>query len=102
MPTRALTVCFHGDWPHAPHRALRNETLVRWEAAGCPAPGDRPDEQPALARRAGATIARYEDNPPLVGDEGAISEMSLYAGAGCGAIDDVPTAGELVDRLDPR
>jgi nitronate monooxygenase len=98
----ALTVCFDGGWPHAPHRVLRNDTLERWEAAGCPAPGRRPDEQQALAFHAGAAVARYADDPPLQGDEGALAEMCLYAGAGCGAIDDVPTAAEVVDRLDPR
>ncbi len=97
----ALTVCFDGDWPHAPHRVLRNPTLERWEAAGCPAPGRRPDEVAALATRGGRGIARYDDSPPLAGDEGAVAEMCLYAGAGCGAIADIPTAAELIARLDP-
>jgi nitronate monooxygenase len=101
-PDTALTICFDGSWPHAPHRVLRNGTLERWEQAGCPAPGRRPDEVAALARGARGDIARYDDSPPLAGDEGAVGEMCLYAGAGCGAIEDVPTAAELVDRLDPR
>jgi nitronate monooxygenase len=98
----ALTICFDGEWPHAPHRVLRNDTLGRWEDAGCPPPGRRPGEQSAVAFRAGAAIARYADDPPLQGDEGAVGEMCLYAGAGSDAIEDVPTAAELVDRLDPR
>jgi NAD(P)H-dependent flavin oxidoreductase YrpB (nitropropane dioxygenase family) len=95
----ALTVCFDGDWPHAPHRVLRNGTLEQWEQAGCPAPGRRPGELSPPAFRAGAEIARYNDTPPLAGDTGAIDEMCLYAGAGSGAIDDIPTAAELIGRL---
>ncbi len=98
----ALTVCFSGDWPHAPHRVLRNGTLERWEEAGCPPPGRRPGEDSSPARRAGTAIPRYGDAPPLAGDTGAVHEMCLYAGAGCAAIDDVPTATELIDRLRGR
>jgi nitronate monooxygenase len=97
-----LTVCFDGDWPQAPHRVLRNPTLERWEAAGCPGRGHRPGEESPPATRAGRSIARYDDAPPLAGDEGAVGEMCLYAGAGCGAIADVPTAARLLDRLAPR
>jgi len=93
------TTLFDGGWPHAPHRVLRNATFERWEDAGCPPPGRRPDEGAPPARRGGAAIARYEDAPPLVGDSGAIAEMCLYAGAGCGGIDDVPSAAQLVARL---
>jgi nitronate monooxygenase len=95
----ALTVCFDGEWPHAPHRVLRNDTFERWEEAGCPAPGRRPGEDSPPAMRAGTAIARYHDTPPLVSDSGAVGEMCLYAGAGCAAIDDVPAAAELVERL---
>ena len=52
--------------------------------------------------RAGTAIPRYGDAPPLAGDTGAVGEMCLYAGAGCTAIDDVPTAAELIDRLRGR
>jgi nitronate monooxygenase len=36
-----LTVCFEGGWRNARHRVLRNETFIRWEAAGCPPVGKR-------------------------------------------------------------
>jgi NAD(P)H-dependent flavin oxidoreductase YrpB (nitropropane dioxygenase family) len=98
----ALTVCFDGDWPQAAHRVLRNATLERWERAGCPGPGRRPDESDALAMRGGRPIARYSDSPPLAGDEGTIGEMCLYAGEGCAAIDDLPAVAELLDRLSGR
>jgi NAD(P)H-dependent flavin oxidoreductase YrpB (nitropropane dioxygenase family) len=94
-----LTICFDGGWPHAQHRVLRNATLDRWEAAGCPGPGSRPDELGLTVTRLGQGIPRYADFPPLAGDAGAVGEMCLYAGAGCGSIRDVPSAAELVARL---
>jgi NAD(P)H-dependent flavin oxidoreductase YrpB (nitropropane dioxygenase family) len=97
-----LTVCFDGDWPQAPHRVLRNRTLELWEAAGCPASGRRPGEDEPPAMRGARAIARYHDAPPFAGDEGEIGDMCLYAGEGCGAIEDIPTVAQLVDRLAPR
>jgi nitronate monooxygenase len=98
----ALTICFDGEWPQAPHRVLRNPTFERWEAAGCPPRGRRPGEGSPPAVRAGRPIPRYDDSPPAAGDEGAVHEMCLYAGQGCSAIEDVPTVAVLLDRLTPR
>lgn len=96
----ALTVCFDGDWPYAPHRVLRNATLDNWEAAGCPPRGDRPGEGEVLAwSAAGAAIQRYDDTAPRGGMTGQVAEMALYAGRSVGAIGDIPSAGELVARL---
>ena len=78
---------------------LRTHQIERWEGAGCPGPGRRPGEGEVLATRAGAAIARYSDDPPVTGDEGAIDEMCLYAGEGCAAIEDLPPVAELLDRL---
>jgi hypothetical protein len=44
-----LTVCFEGGWPNSPHRMLRNETFIRWDAAGCPPVGKRPREGDVVA-----------------------------------------------------
>jgi nitronate monooxygenase len=97
------TLCFDGEWPFAPHRVLQNATLDAWEAAGCPQPGARPGEGDVVARRAGGyVLARYSDEPPRVGDRGSILASCLYAGTSVGGIDDIPGAGELVSRLDPR
>jgi nitronate monooxygenase len=96
----ALTVCFDGGWPYAAHRVLRNETFRRWEAAGSPAAGQRPGEGDVIGHAAsGEPILRYEDTAPRDGMTGAIKEMCLYAGAGCGVISDVSTAAELMTRL---
>ncbi len=97
------TLCFDGEWPFAPHRVLQNATLDAWEAAGCPQPGARPGEGDIVARRAGGyVLTRYSDDPPRVGDRGSILASCLYAGTSVGGIDDIPGAGELVRRLDPR
>lgn len=96
----ALTVCFDGGWPYSAHRVLRNTTLEAWEAAGSPAVGSRPGEGDKVAVTAdGEAIFRYEDAAPKQGYTGDIEAMCLYAGTGCGAIDDIPSAGELVERL---
>jgi nitronate monooxygenase len=96
----ALTVCFDGDWPYAPHRVLRNATFEAWEAAGCPPVGTRPGEGETVARSAGGEpILRYADTAPRAGMDGRTTEMCLYAGTGCGALHDLPAAGDLVRRL---
>jgi NAD(P)H-dependent flavin oxidoreductase YrpB (nitropropane dioxygenase family) len=95
-----LTVCFDGGWPHAPHRVLRNSTQELWESAGCPPPGKRPEEGATVASAAsGEPILRYEDTGPRMGMTGNVEAMALYAGTGVGAINDLPKAGELVQRL---
>lgn len=96
----ALTVCFDGGWPYSAHRVLRNSTLEAWEAAGSPAVGSRPGEGETVGATAdGEAIFRYEDTAPRQGYTGNIEAMCLYAGTGCSAIDDIPSAGELVERL---
>jgi NAD(P)H-dependent flavin oxidoreductase YrpB (nitropropane dioxygenase family) len=96
----ALTVCFDGGWPYAAHRVLRNATLDAWEAAGSPPPGARPGEGDVVARAAdGSPILRYEDTAPRRGHTGDLAAMCLYAGAGVGAVTDIPTAAGLAARL---
>lgn len=96
----ALTVCFDGGWPYSAHRVLRNSTLEKWEAAGSPPVGSRPGEGDTVASTAnGEAIFRYEDSAPRAGYTGNIEAMCLYAGTGCSAIADIPSAGELVARL---
>jgi nitronate monooxygenase len=95
-----LTVCFDGGWSHAPHRVLRNSTQEMWESAGCPPPGKRPEEGATVASAAsGELILRYEDSGPRMGMTGNIEAMALYAGTGVGVINDLPKAGDLVQRL---
>jgi nitronate monooxygenase len=96
-----LTVCFEGAWSNALHRSLRNETFLRWEAAGCPPAGKRPGEGDILAKRPdGSAVLRYAAFSPskaITGDR--ITECALHAGLGVGEINDIPPAGNLVRRL---
>jgi nitronate monooxygenase len=96
-----LTVCFEGGWANALHRSLRNKTLSRWEAAGCPPSGKRPGEGDVLAKRPdGSPVLRYAAFSPSKSITGErITECALHAGMGVGEIRDIPAAGELVTRL---
>lgn len=95
----ALSVCFQDGWP-ATHRALRNRTFIMWDAAGCPSPGKRPGEGDIVATGPdGSKVLRYSYLSPLRELEGAVTECALFAGLGVGFVKDVPTAGELVERL---
>jgi NAD(P)H-dependent flavin oxidoreductase YrpB (nitropropane dioxygenase family) len=95
----ALTNCFQDGWP-ATHRALRNTTFVRWEAAGWPPPCKRPGEGDVLATTPdGTQVLRYRRESPLRGFEGAVTECALYAGRSVEFVKDLPAAGELVKRL---
>jgi NAD(P)H-dependent flavin oxidoreductase YrpB (nitropropane dioxygenase family) len=89
-----LTTLFDVGWP-APHRVLRNSTYERWEAAGRPPSGQRPDEGDEIA----AGIPRYAVNMPLAGLEGDAEAMAMYAGQGVGVIDAVEPAAAIVERF---
>ena len=94
------TLCFDGEWPYAAHRVLRNATLNEWENAGCPQPGNRPNEGQIVAtHESGTSINRYDDDPPLSNMKGEILDCCLYAGTGCGAINSIQNAGELVTDI---
>jgi len=96
----ALSVCFQDGWPGATHRALRNGTFERWEAAGCPPVGSRPGEGEVLASRPdGTTVLRYSSFSPVRDLSGAVTDMAMYAGQGVEDVRDIPTAADLVARL---
>jgi len=91
---------FDVGWEHAPHRALRNSTRERWEAAGSPAPGERPSEGETVATRPdGTPIPRYSSSMPVVGISGDIEALSMWAGQGIGLVDRVQPAAEIVREL---
>ncbi len=95
----ALTICFDGGWPNAPHRVLRNSTYLNWEAAGSPQEPVRPGEGEKTAHILGEPIWRYEDTAPRNGMEGDLEAMCLYAGTGVANIHDLPSAQDLITRL---
>lgn len=93
------TNCFDIDWPYAMVRVLRNSTFEAWEAAGCPQAPKRPGEGDIVARQSSGPIIRYSDMSPAPDATGDPLAACLYAGTGVEAIDDIPSAGELVARL---
>ena len=96
----ALSVCYQDGWSGATHRTLRNGTLERWEAAGCPPPGKRPGEGDVVARRGnGGGVPRYSIATPSRGLEGTITDMAMYAGEGVGDVKDIPPVRDLLARI---
>ncbi len=91
------TTLFDGGWPDAPHRALRNSTVRRWEAAGSPLSGRRPGEGETVAVDAGGRpVDRYGDTLPLVGMTGELEALALYAGQSVGLADRRLPAARIV------
>jgi len=96
----AMSVCYSDGWPAATHRTLRNDTLNRWEAAGCPPPGKRPGEGDVVATGAnGRKVLRYGIGTPSRGLEGTVTDLAMYAGQGVGDIHDIPPVRELLARV---
>jgi nitronate monooxygenase len=94
------TDLFDVGWENAPHRALRNTTWDRWEAAGSPPPGSRPGEGEEIAtRQDGAAIVRYSSAMPVAGISGDIEALSMWSGQGVGLLDRVRPAAEIVREL---
>ena len=91
---------FDREWPDAPSRALRNETVTLWETAGRPPRGQRPHEDEVIgAWPDGSPLFRYSVMGPERGFTGQLSEMCLYAGQGVGLVTKVQDAGEIVREM---
>jgi nitronate monooxygenase len=94
------TLLFDVGWPNAAHRVLRNKVITEWEAAGCPASGQRPGEGSILGTMpvAGTTVdmVKYMVFPPLSGFTGDIDYAVLYAGESCGLVHDIKPAAQIV------
>lgn len=91
------TRCFDGGWPDAAHRAIRNPTIIDWEAAGCPAAPGRPGEGAVVATdRHGRSYLRYGDMIPVPDMTGDLEAMALYAGQSAGLIHHVAPAAQIV------
>ena len=91
---------FDVGWAAAPHRVLRTSAIERWERAGRPPRGQRPDEDAVLGtmQSGGTTIeipaySAYMPEPEVNAD---IEQMALYAGQSCSLIDAVKPAAEIV------
>jgi nitronate monooxygenase len=94
---------FNVGWPGAPHRVLRTSAIDRWERAGRPASGQRPDEGKTLGtmQSGGGTVdipaySAYLPEPQVSAD---IEGMALYAGQSCSLIQDIEPAAEIVAQI---
>jgi NAD(P)H-dependent flavin oxidoreductase YrpB (nitropropane dioxygenase family) len=94
-----LTTVFDGGWPDAPHRVIRNDTVVAWEAAGKPGPGRRPGEGVAVGLHHGRPVLRYDDTQPTRNTVGDIGVMAMYAGTSVRAVERREPASSIVERL---
>lgn len=91
---------YDGGWPDAPHRALCNSTSREWVAAGCPAPGGRPNEQEVIGQRPnGDPVMRYHSYTPVPGTTGDVEAMSLWAGQGVSLVTKTMPAGDIVVEI---
>lgn len=95
----AYTSLFDLGWPDAPHRVLRNSTLLEWEAAGRPRPGSRPGEGEILGRNRDESIPRYGPATPGRDVEGRVEPMALYAGQGVGLVTSVQPAADITREI---
>jgi NAD(P)H-dependent flavin oxidoreductase YrpB (nitropropane dioxygenase family) len=92
-------------WPGAPHRTLRNRNFDEWEAAGRPAPGNRPGEGTTIGTMRLGSGETYElpryvgAGSPLVTFEGELDYMPMWAGESVGAVHEVLPTAEIVSRL---
>ena len=87
----------------APHRVLRTSAIERWERAGRPPAGQRPDEGKVLGTmRSGGSIVQipsysaYLPEPEVSAD---IEQMALYAGESCSLIARIQPAAEIVAEI---
>lgn len=93
--------CFDGGWPNATHRVIRNSLFNAWESAGRPQPGGRLRENQLLTEGdVSGEIMKYAFSKQMKAFQiSDVSDWCLYAVLGCDKIDDVPSVGELADRL---
>ena len=91
---------FNVGWPNAPHRALRNSTATKWEAAGRPPHGKRPGEGEIIATsKLRGNVVRYQAFSPSPEVVGEIEALSLWAGQSAALVRTVQSAGDIVREI---
>ena len=94
------THTFSGGWPGAPHRVLRNSTIMQNDLAATGTGAARPGEGEVIGHYAdGTPVTRYSADEPLAGMTGQLEAMALYAGQSAALVRDVPAAAGLVPDL---
>jgi len=95
-----FTNLYSVGWPDSPHRALRNSTSDRWQAAGRPPLAQRPGVGDVIAHFAsGEPIVRYEPAPPMAGTTGDIEALSMWAGQSVALAKKPQPAADIVAEL---
>ena len=95
-----LTVCMNKGWDNAHHRIIRNSTFNQWEADGCNAIGNRPGEFDTIAKHSdGTAVERYSFSAPILGDQGHIEAMTMYAGHSVNHIHQLKSARDIVSDI---
>ncbi|WP_083321157.1 NAD(P)H-dependent flavin oxidoreductase [Hymenobacter glacialis] len=92
---------FNIGWDNAPHRVIRNSTVINWENSGKPSIGQRPNEHEIIAQKqSGETIKRYADDIPTKTTTGNLEALALYAGQSVGLIGQtIKTAKEIITEI---
>ncbi|HEX3722708.1 MAG TPA: nitronate monooxygenase [Nitrolancea sp.] len=90
---------FNIGWDNAPHRALRNSTVKRWEAAGSPMTNRPGADETVAAYANGTPIVRYGDIMPDPAMTGDLEALAFYAGQSTGLIHSIEPAAQIVAAL---
>jgi NAD(P)H-dependent flavin oxidoreductase YrpB (nitropropane dioxygenase family) len=94
------TQVFEGGWPGAPHRVLYNSTLALAESTATGSLAGRPGAGEVIGHYAdGTPVHRYSADEPLIGMDGHVEAMALYAGQSAALIHGLPSAAGLVADL---
>jgi NAD(P)H-dependent flavin oxidoreductase YrpB (nitropropane dioxygenase family) len=91
-------------WPDVPHRALKARVFEEWNAAGRPAPGERPHEGEPIGLydspvRGRIEVPRYASFMMTPWFEGDVELGPLWAGESAALVDEILPAAEIVRRI---
>jgi NAD(P)H-dependent flavin oxidoreductase YrpB (nitropropane dioxygenase family) len=89
---------FNLGWD-APHRTLTNSTILEWERAGRPEPGERPGEGEVVATHGEESLLRYSDALAVPGVSGDVEALPLYAGQSVGSAKRLMPASEIIREI---
>lgn len=88
---------FNLGWENAPHRALRSALAARWFEDDCPDNAARHRAAEIVAYSGDAEILAYQSATPHKSTTGDISAMSMWAGQGCGLVNEKATASQIIN-----
>ncbi len=91
---------FDIGWPDAPHRVLRNSTVIDWENSGRPPSGSRPGTGDIITTSpTRGPVLRYRAYTPGPDTTGNIEALSMWAGQGVGLVRRSQPAAEIVAEI---